>query len=108
MNTDPTAIVIPGDGQVLVQRPSRTRFVVALAVAGVSDLICFWAKLMPPVEWVLDGITALALFFILGRRWALLPGLIAEAIPGLDIFPFWILVVLSIYVYDDIRGRKKV
>jgi hypothetical protein len=34
-----------------------------------------------------------------------LPGLIAEAIPGLAAFPFWVLVVLSIILYDQ-TGRK--
>jgi hypothetical protein len=36
-----------------------------------------------------------------------LPGLIAEAIPGLGVFPVWVLVVISIMVYDDIKVRKR-
>jgi hypothetical protein len=47
------------------------------------------------------------LFLVLGRRWVILPGLIAEAIPGMGIFPVWILVVVSIIVYDDIKLRKR-
>jgi hypothetical protein len=43
----------------------------------------------------------------LGRRWALLPGLAAEAIPGLGMFPFWVLVVLSIAIYDGIKKPLK-
>ena len=53
--------------------------------------------------WALDLVTALLLFLILGRRWAILPGLVAEAIPGFGIFPAWILVVGSIILYDDIK-----
>jgi hypothetical protein len=32
--------------------------------------------------------------------------LVAEAIPGMGVFPVWILVVLSLIVYDDIKARK--
>jgi hypothetical protein len=33
--------------------------------------------------------------------------LIAEAIPGMGVFPVWVLVVTSIIVYDDIKARRK-
>jgi hypothetical protein len=59
------------------------------------------------MQWLIDLVTAVLLFLILGRRWAILPGLIAEAIPGMGVFPVWILVVLSIIVYDDIKVRKR-
>ena len=58
---------------------------------------------LPPVQWVIDLATAGLLFLILGKRWAILPGLITEAIPGMGIFPVWVLVVASIAVYDDIH-----
>ena len=89
-----------------VQRPSRKRQAIAFLIAAVSDFLSFWLVLAPPVQWVIDMATALLLFLILGRRWMLLPGLIAEAIPGMGVFPVWVLVVLSIIVYDDIKGRK--
>ena len=78
----------------------------ALAIAAASDAIGFWAELFPPFQWMIDVGTAFALFLVLGRRWAVLPALVAEAIPGMGVFPFWILVVLSITVYDDIKARK--
>jgi len=90
-----------------VTRHSRAQLILAFAIAGVSDLLSFFAVLIPPVEWAIDGVTALALFLILGRRWALLPGLIAEAIPGMGIFPFWVLVVGSIAVYDGLKPMHK-
>ena len=86
-------------------RPFRTRFAIALAVATVSDLLSLGAEFVPPVQWAVDLTTASLLFLILGRRWAILPGLIAEAIPDLAAFPFWVLVVLSIILYDQ-TGRK--
>ncbi len=87
-------------------RPSWKRFAIAFAVAAVSDFIAFWISFAAPVQWALDLGTALLLFLILGRRWAILPGLIFEAIPGLAAFPAWILVVISIFVYDDIKARR--
>lgn len=79
----------------------------ALAVAGVSDGIGAWAELVPPVQWAIDLATALALFVIFGRRWAILPALVAEAIPGLGVFPMWVLLVVSMLVYDDIKASGK-
>ena len=89
-----------------VPRPSRKRQAVAFLIAAVSDFLSFWMVLAPPMQWVIDLATALLLFLILGRRWMLLPGLITEAIPGMGAFPVWVLVVLSIITYDEIRVRK--
>ena len=50
---------------------------------------------------------AILLFFVLGRQWILLPGLIMEAIPGLYVFPFWLLVVGAVAVWGTARpGRN--
>jgi hypothetical protein len=89
---------VPGNGEVTgnVTRPSRKRFAIAFAVAAVSDVLSLWAEFVPPMQWTVDLITASVLFLILGRRWAILPGLIAEAIPGLAAFPVWVLVVLAV------------
>ena len=75
----------------------RKRLAAAFAVAAISDVIA------PPVQWAVDLVTALLLFLLLGRKWVILPGLIAEAIPGLNIFPFWLLVVGSIATWGAIR-----
>jgi len=104
--TDQPVILTPTEVLAPVQRPSRKRQAVAFLIAAVSDFLSFWTVLAPPMQWVIDLGTALLLFLILGRRWMLLPGLIAEAIPGMGVFPVWILVVLSIILYDDIKGRK--
>jgi hypothetical protein len=79
----------------------------AFGVAAVSDVLSIWLTFAPPFQWTLDLVTAFALFLILGRRWPLLPGLIAEAIPGMGVFPVWVLVVLSIIVYDGIKKPRK-
>jgi hypothetical protein len=105
--TDQPIILTAAEVLTPIQRPSRKRHAVAILVAAVSDFLSFWTVLAPPMQWVIDLATALLLFLILGRRWAILPGLVAEAIPGMGVFPVWILVVLSLIVYDDIKARKK-
>jgi hypothetical protein len=103
MQTDKPAILAPLTVVEPSVRPSRARLGIAFVAAAVSDALSIWATFAPPVEWAIDGATALLLFLILGRRWALLPGLIAEAIPGMGIFPVWVLVVASIAIYDGIK-----
>ena len=85
------------------RRYSRAKVAIAFGVAAVSDVISIWITFLPPAQIAVDLVTALVLFWILGKRWALLPGFIAEAIPGVGVFPVWVLVVLSILVYDGIK-----
>lgn len=103
MENTPSRLIelrVPASGGVGdVAYPSRKRFATAFAVAAVSDVLSFWTEFAPPVQWTLDLVTASLLFLILGRRWEILPGLVAEAIPGLAAFPVWVLVVLSIFVH---------
>ena len=108
IETDKEIVLAPGAAAAdLSKRPSRARMAIAFAVAAASDFCAIWVKFAPPFEWALDIATAFALFLILGRRWALLPGLIAEAIPGVAVFPWWVLVVLSITLYDGIKRPGK-
>ncbi len=101
-------IVVPRNAIVPPKRHTRARMAMAFAVAAVSDVVAMWTVIAPPVQIALDFATAFVLFLILGRRWALLPGLIAEAIPGMGVFPVWVLVVLSIIVYDGIKKPRPV
>jgi hypothetical protein len=99
--------VSPGQQITPIKRVSRARFAIAFGVAAISDFLSMWTEFAPPIQWVVDLGTAGLLFLILGRRWALLPGLIVEAIPGMGVFPVWVLVVMSIIVYDEIKGHKQ-
>ena len=81
----------------------KKRLALAFAVAAISDGLSFWLVIALPFQWAVDLVTALLLFLLLGRKWAILPGLIAEAVPGLNIFPFWLLVVGSIATWGAIR-----
>jgi hypothetical protein len=84
----------------------KARLMAAFAVAAISDILAAVFAFAPPFQWALDIVTAAALFYILGRQWVILPALIAEAIPGLAIFPFWLLVVGSIAVWGTIKPLR--
>jgi hypothetical protein len=107
MDTDKPSILTAPTLVVPSSQPSRAKLAIALAVAAVSDVASFFTEFAPPIQWAIDVATAILLFVILGRRWALLPGLVAEAVPGMGVFPVWILVVASIAVYDGIKKPHK-
>lgn len=107
MKTENRPVVVSTGQEIApVKRISRARFAIAFGVAAISDFVSMWTEFVPPIQWLVDLGTAGLLFLILGRRWALLPGLIMEAIPGMGVFPVWVLVVISIMVYDEIKGHK--
>ena len=85
---------------------TRKRLVLAFGIAAVSDAISAFSAFTGPFEWLVDFLTALLLFLVLGWRWPLLPGLILEAIPGIGVFPFWVLVVGAIAVHGTARPKK--
>lgn len=68
----------------------------ALVVAVVSDALGFGVALFPPMQWLLDAVTAAVLLAVLGFRWPLLGALAVEAVPALELFPAWTLVVVAL------------
>ena len=92
----------------LLPRPrfSKRRLALAFAIAALSDGLAVFLTLIPPVEWAVDLVTAALLFIVLGRQWILLPGLILEAIPGLYVFPFWVLVVGAVAIWGTARPKR--
>ena len=103
---EPTQSAPYADGpRVPVRR--RAQLLVAFAVAAVSDILSAAFEFLPPIQWAIDITTAGALFVILGRQWVILPALIAEAVPGLGIFPFWLLVVGSIAVWGTVKPLRR-
>ena len=108
MKTASQPIVIDAARKIVtLDRPSRVRFALAFGVAAISDFASMVTEFAPPIQWGIDVVTAGLLFLILGRRWALLPGLLVEAIPGMGVFPVWVLVVISLIVYDEIKAHKQ-
>ena len=81
------------------------RLALAFIVAGISDAIGAFASLAPPIGWAVDVVTAALLFVVLGWQWLLLPGLVLEAIPGVGVLPFWLLVVGAIAVLGTPRPK---
>lgn len=96
--------------QSILVRFSKRQIVLALAIAAVSDLLCAFLVTAPPLVWAIDVATALLLFAVLGWHWIYLPGLVLEAIPGFSLFPFWLLVVIAVFIVGTPRpkllGRK--
>lgn len=82
---------------------SKGRMAAAFVVAGVSDLLSVWLGFLPPAQVALDIFTAATLFVVLGWRWPLLLGLVMEAIPGLALFPAWLMVVGAVALFGSPR-----
>jgi rfaE bifunctional protein nucleotidyltransferase chain/domain len=94
----------------LLKAPGPWRKAMVLAAAsdaisfGLASLVVGSAGLMEPVQVVVDLITAIALWAILGFRWPLLAGLTVEAIPGLSAFPTWTLAVGAMMAAESATG----
>ena len=103
----PEPPIPPGEGRQPLPRPrfSRRRLALAFTIAALADGLSVFLTLTPPVQWAVDLVTAILLFMVLGWQWILLPGLIMEAIPGLYIFPFWVLVVGAVAVWGTARPK---
>jgi hypothetical protein len=103
----PETPIPPGEEPQRLPRPrfSAKRLTLALTVAVLADGISVFLTLTPPVQWAADLVAAMLLFVVLGWQWILLPGLIMEAIPGLYVFPFWVLVVGAVVVWGTARPK---
>lgn len=81
---------------------SQQRRRVALGVAVLSDVIqwVFFPVMSEgaasPFDIALDAVTAVIILLAVGFQWRLAIALAIEVVPGLDMFPTWTAVVLSI------------
>jgi len=96
-----------GEGPQPLPRPrlSGKRLILTFTIAALADGLSIFLTLTPPVQWAVDLVTAVLLFVVLGWQWILLPGLIMEAIPGLYVFPFWVLVVGAVAMWGTARPK---
>ena len=80
--------------------PEKIRLarLIALSVDFVQILLfpLFFGGLTSLANDALDVLTALALTWLLGWRWAFVPTLIAEMVPVLDLFPTWTAAVFYV------------
>jgi hypothetical protein len=69
----------------------RLAWAVALAADAlqIAALPLFAAGALSPADDVLDVVVGAILVRLLGWHWAFLPSLVAELVPGLDLFPTW-------------------
>lgn len=68
----------------------------SLLIAIGSDALGLALFAVPPAQWVLDGVTAVALLVTIGFSWPLLLALAVELVPVLQLFPAWTLVVVAL------------
>lgn len=67
------------------------RFVLSLIVAAVADGL----EVLFPFAWVPIDLATVGIFFLLwGVRWEVALVLIPELIPGVNVFPSWVMLAL--------------
>jgi hypothetical protein len=62
----------------------------------IGALPLFAAGGLSPADTLLDLVVAAILSRLLGWHWAFLPTLLAELVPGLDLFPTWTAAVFYV------------
>jgi hypothetical protein len=75
----------------LKSRELRQAWIVAIAADAIQivGLPLFAPGGFSPADSVLDAAVAIVLIRLLGWHWAFLPTLVAELVPGFDLFPTW-------------------
>src|SRR5690242_14328180 len=88
----------------LKSRERRLAWLVAMVADAIQivGLPVFAAGGVSPADTVIDLIAAFLLTRLLGWHWAFLPTLMAELVPGLDLFPTWTTAVFFVP-----RSRKR-
>jgi len=79
------------------------RFVLAFIVALAADTIGI--PFGESLNIVFDVIIAIILIAILGFNWMLIPALLVECVPGLGVFPTWVMAVLAIAGWKTINRK---
>ena len=88
------------------------RLALLLAVAGdtlqMFALPFFAEGGFSPADTLLDAVMAVVMIRLLGWHWAFLPTLLAEATPGLDLFPTWTAAVLYVTLQSGRVGDAEI
>ncbi|HEX4996632.1 MAG TPA: hypothetical protein VFY29_00295 [Terriglobia bacterium] len=79
-------------------REHRRAFAVALAADAIQIVLLplFVGGAASPADVITEIGAAVVLSRILGWHWAFLPALLAELVPGIDLFPTWTAAVLFV------------
>ena len=82
-----------------IKRPEhRLAWTIAIAADAlqIAALPLFAAGGISPADTILDLVVAALLTRVLGWHWAFLPSLLAELVPGFDLFPTWTAAVFFV------------
>jgi hypothetical protein len=82
-----------------VKSPQQRMAWLVAIVADAVQIVAFPAFIeggASPADAVLDVAVAAVLTKLLGWHWAFLPSLMAELVPGLDMFPTWTAAVFFV------------
>ena len=76
----------------------RLAWLVAISADAIQigALPLFAAGALSPADTLLDLGVAAILIWLLGWHWAFLPTMLAELVPGLDLFPTWTAAVFYV------------
>lgn len=76
----------------------RTAWAIALGADAlqVAALPLFAEGGISPLDSALDVVVAFLLIRLVGWHWAFLPSMIAEVLPGADLFPTWSAALLFV------------
>src|ERR1700704_5576183 len=79
-------------------REHRLAWLVAIAADTIQcvGLPLFALGAVSPADSLLDAVVVIVLVRLLGWHWAFLPTLVAELVPGLDLFPTWTAAVFYV------------
>jgi hypothetical protein len=83
----------------------RLAWVIAMAADAIqiAALPLFVGGGASPADTLLDLAVAAILVRLLGWHWAFLPSLLAELVPGLDLFPTW---TAAVFFVTRARARE--
>jgi hypothetical protein len=87
-----------GIPQVITPRERRLAYLIAIAADAIQIVaLPFFAEGgFSPFDTFIDIAVAVMLTRLLGWHWAFLPAVLAELVPGLDLFPTWIAAVFYV------------
>ncbi|HEU5258618.1 MAG TPA: hypothetical protein VFU28_21675 [Vicinamibacterales bacterium] len=84
--------------EIIKSRENRLAWFVALAADAIQIAVLplFAAGALSPADTLVDLATAVILSKLVGWHWAFVPTMLAELVPGLDLFPTWTAAVFYV------------